>query len=57
VVGLYYVNDLSIQEISEILDIPLGTVKSRLFYSRKTIRKQLGLTAQGKLTDLQCDFT
>jgi RNA polymerase sigma-70 factor, ECF subfamily len=57
VVGLYYLNDLSIQEISEILDIPLGTVKSRLFYSRKTIRKQLGLTAQSKLTDLQCDFT
>ena len=57
VVGLYYVNDLSIQEISEILDIPLGTVKSRLFYSREIIKKQLGLTVQDKLTDLQCDFT
>jgi len=30
VVVLYYVNDLSLQEISEILDIPVGTVKSRL---------------------------
>ena len=57
VVVMYYVNDLSLNEISEILDVPLGTVKSRLFYSRQIIKKQLGLTVQGKLTDLQFDFT
>ena len=41
VVVLYYLNDLSLQEISEILDIPIGTVKSRLHYGRKAIKKNL----------------
>ena len=43
VIVLYYVRDLSLQEISEILDIPVGTVKSRLHYGRRTLKKQLGL--------------
>lgn len=42
VVVLYYINDLSLQEISEILEIPVGTVKSRLYYARKVLKKQLG---------------
>ena len=42
VVVLFYVNDLSIQEISEILDVPAGTVKSRLHYGRKTLKKLVG---------------
>lgn len=57
VVVLYYLNDLSLQEISEVLDVPVGTVKSRLYYSREVIKKELGITAKDKLTDLQCDFT
>jgi RNA polymerase sigma-70 factor (ECF subfamily) len=43
VVVLYYLDDLSIQEISEILDVPVGTVKSRLHYGRHTLKKMLGL--------------
>lgn len=43
VVVLYYLDDLSIQEISEILDVPIGTVKSRLHYGRHTLKKNLGL--------------
>ena len=43
VIVLYYVSDLSLQEISEILDIPVGTVKSRLHYGRRTLKKQLSL--------------
>lgn len=43
VVVLYYLDDLSIQEISEILDVPVGTVKSRLHYGRHTLKKTLGL--------------
>lgn len=43
VVVLYYLNDLSIQEISEILEVPVGTVKSRLHYGRNTLKKQFGL--------------
>ncbi|NIM92859.1 MAG: sigma-70 family RNA polymerase sigma factor [Anaerolineales bacterium] len=43
VIVLYYVNNQSIQEISEILDIPVGTVKSRLYYGRQTLKKKLGM--------------
>ena len=44
VVVLYYLNDLSLQEIADTLDIPLGTVKSRLHYGRKAVKRRLGLT-------------
>jgi RNA polymerase sigma-70 factor (ECF subfamily) len=43
VVVLYYMNDLSLQEISEILDVPLGTVKSRLHYGRRALKNKLKL--------------
>jgi RNA polymerase sigma-70 factor (ECF subfamily) len=43
VIVLYYVNSQSIQEIAEILDIPVGTVKSRLYYGRRTLKKKLGM--------------
>jgi RNA polymerase sigma-70 factor (ECF subfamily) len=47
VVVLYYVNDLSIQEISDILEVPVGTVKSRLHYGRQALKDNLGML-QGK---------
>lgn len=43
VVVLYYLNDLSLQEIADIIDVPIGTVKSRLHYGRRTLRKKLGI--------------
>ena len=48
VVVLYYLNDLSLQEIAEILDVPVGTVKSRLHYGRQALKKSLVL---GHLVD------
>lgn len=42
VVVLYYLNNLSVQDIAEILDVPLGTVKSRLYYARENLREELG---------------
>lgn len=41
VVVLFYLNDLSVEQIAEILEIPEGTVKSRLHYARNTLRKRL----------------
>lgn len=55
VVVLYYLNDLSLQEISEILEVPVGTVKSRLHYGRLSLKKELGLgslTGSENLPDL-----
>jgi RNA polymerase sigma-70 factor (ECF subfamily) len=46
VVALYYLNDLSLQEISEILEIPVGTVKSRLHYGRLALKQYLGLRGE-----------
>jgi RNA polymerase sigma-70 factor (ECF subfamily) len=43
VVVLYYLNDLSMKEISDILDVPVGTVKSRLHYGRLALKKKLEL--------------
>jgi len=57
VVVLYYINDLSLQEISEILDIPVGTVKSRLHYGRQALKQSLGLLAGEILPELKYEFT
>jgi RNA polymerase sigma-70 factor, ECF subfamily len=57
VVVLFYLNDLSLQEISEILDVPVGTVKSRLHYGREELKKTL-LPARGEVVlDLQSEMT
>ncbi len=40
-VALYYFKDLSTKEVAEILNIPEGTVKSRLSSAREQLRKEL----------------
>jgi RNA polymerase sigma-70 factor (ECF subfamily) len=42
VVVLYYLNGMNLQDIAEILDLPVGTVKSRLYYARENLRNALG---------------
>lgn len=41
VVTLHYLQDFSLPEIAYILDVPVGTVKSRLHHARKALRTQL----------------
>ncbi|CQR48472.1 ECF RNA polymerase sigma factor SigW [Paraliobacillus sp. PM-2] len=41
VIALRFVDELSLAEISEILDIPIGTVKTRIYRGREALRKKL----------------
>jgi len=41
IILLRYMEDFSVKEISDILDIPLGTVKTRLFRGREALRNRL----------------
>jgi RNA polymerase sigma-70 factor, ECF subfamily len=41
VLALHFQEELSLPEVAAILEIPLGTVKSRLAYGLSAIRKQL----------------
>jgi len=41
VIVLRYIDELSIREISGVLDIPEGTVKTRIHRGREALRKQL----------------
>jgi len=56
VVVLYYLNDLSLQETSDVLEIPVGTVKSRLHYGRIALKKQLMLD-RDVLQEVGYEFT
>ena len=38
---LFYLHDFSLDEIAEIMDCPLGSVKSRLHYARENLRREL----------------
>ena len=41
VVVLYYLHEMSLVETAAVLDIPLGTVKSRLAYGLESLRRSL----------------
>ena len=45
-VALFYVEDLSVAEIAELLECPDGTVKALLHRGRKALAQQLGETTQ-----------
>ncbi|MCH8077481.1 MAG: sigma-70 family RNA polymerase sigma factor [SAR324 cluster bacterium] len=45
---LYYLEDQSVHEISVILEIPEGSVKSRLYYAREGLKQVLGPILYGK---------
>jgi RNA polymerase sigma-70 factor, ECF subfamily len=50
---LYFMNDLSYEEIARILECPVGTVRSRLHRGRKMLQKSLWQIAEedGIVTD------
>jgi RNA polymerase sigma-70 factor (ECF subfamily) len=53
---LFYLHDFSLAEIAEIMDCPVGTVKSRLYYARENLRREL-LADQRLPAGLAYEFT
>ena len=41
VIVLHYLADLNLKEIADILEVPEGTIKSRLYYGRENLRRKL----------------
>jgi len=41
VLALFYLEELTLEELSDVLAIPIGTEKSRLFRARKLLRERL----------------
>ena len=41
IIDLVYFHENSVKEVSEILDIPEATVKTRMFYARKKLKEML----------------
>jgi len=56
VIVLFYLENLSLEDISQVLELPLGTVKSRLFYARERLRKALKQRDQ-TVPEMQYEFT
>jgi RNA polymerase sigma-70 factor (ECF subfamily) len=44
VIALRYWRDMTLEQVAETLDLPLGTVKSRLHYALRALRAELGGT-------------
>ena len=51
VLTLYYLHEYTISEIAEILELPEGTIKSRLHHARKLLKERL-LRRYGEATTL-----
>ena len=47
VVRLHDMDGHTIQEIAKIIDCPVGTIKSRLFYGRQEFKALFGSLANG----------
>lgn len=41
ILTLFFLRDLSIEEIAQVLSVPVGTVKSRLYYARLALKDVL----------------
>ncbi|MGC9356534.1 MAG: RNA polymerase sigma factor [Anaerolineae bacterium] len=56
VVVLFYLESLSLEEIGRVLELPIGTVKSRLYYARERLRKAL-TQRQRPVPEMSYEFT
>ncbi|MFN2110244.1 MAG: RNA polymerase sigma factor [Anaerolineae bacterium] len=56
VVVLFYLENLSLEEVAEVVELPVGTVKSRLYYARKRLRDALA-QRQRPVPEMTYEFT
>jgi len=56
VIVMYYVNNLPLQEIADILNLPVGTIKSRLHYGRHALKEEMEVQS-GVLPKIGYEFT
>ena len=56
VIVLYYLEELSVNEIAYAMGVPEGTVKSRLYYARERLRKAITEREHGLVTEVAYDF-
>lgn len=47
VLTLFYLRELDLRQVAEVLEVPAGTVKSRLFRARKMLRDRLETATKG----------
>ncbi len=57
VVILYYLEGLDVSEVALVLEVPEGTVKSRLFYAREKLREAIAVQPAGVSSEVVYDFT
>jgi RNA polymerase sigma-70 factor (ECF subfamily) len=56
VVVLFYLENLSLEEVAEVMELPVGTVKSRLYHARKRLRDALA-QRQRLVPEMMYEFT
>lgn len=57
VVILYYLEGLDVSEIALALEVPEGTIKSRLYYAREKLREAIAVQPAGVSSEVVYDFT
>jgi RNA polymerase sigma-70 factor (ECF subfamily) len=57
VVILHYLEELSLKEIAYVLDVPEGTVKSRLHYARENLKRAILERERRLVPEVAYDFT
>ena len=51
VIVLQYYRDLTLPEIAEVLQVPIGTVRSRIHYAKRVLRAAIEADARPMITD------
>jgi RNA polymerase sigma-70 factor (ECF subfamily) len=57
VVILHYLEGLSLKDISYVIDVPEGTVKSRLYYARESLKRAILDQEHRLVPEVAYDFT